>query len=192
MTADSPSDYRRKMMMTVHCTRILHARIALIAILVCLPLLISLAVLALSLAERILQPLLPVEPTSQAPSTQLSQEQTHAAAVAKQYCARLTGATCTIDPTEVTVLTPHLLGRERQRSELSAAAAERYARLYLARAGIVLPCRTRLVRGTDGIYRLDHEGVGGATHVLGVCGVCIDPTDGRLLLLADRPAPANP
>jgi hypothetical protein len=72
---------------------------------------------------------------------------------------------------------------------LSVAAAEQYARLYLARAGIVLSRRDRLVRGTDGIYRLDHKDAGGVTHSL---GVCIDRTGGRLLLLADRPAPGSP
>jgi len=66
---------------------------------------------------------------------------------------------------------------------LSATAVERYARLYLARAGIMLPRRSRLVRVVDGFYRSAYDTAGEERHLL---RVCVDPSDGRLLLLENR------
>jgi hypothetical protein len=213
----------------------LSRRLALLV--VCLPLLLALGTLASVLAASIPRRLLPFNATNQALSGPLSQDQARVAALAKQYCARLTGATCNIDPADVTlvsIISLRMPARERSVPEwnvygragasrcflsldpdtktlrvftcesavtggetshaavpsasssngdigvLSGPEQERYARLYLARASIVLPRGARLVRGTNGIYRLAYHDASGPTHHL---RVFIDSSDGRLLLL---------
>ena len=185
--------------------------------------------------------LLAFDPTSQTTSGHLSSDQARAVALAKQYCARLTGATCDIDPAEVTTVSTHIPGRKRSLHEwnvygragvshcflgldpntkalriftresaftsgetshtapsaaangdigtLSEAAAERYASLYLTRAGIVLPRRARLVRVVSDLESFGYDLAVGDTRLL---RVSIDPSDGRLLLLEDRTSRRSP
>jgi len=84
---------------------------------VCLPLLVALAALALSL-DRLIQRWLPERnPTSRATSRSLSHDQALALARAKSYCARLTDTSCDIDPAEVTLFSTHLPGQERRLRE---------------------------------------------------------------------------
>jgi hypothetical protein len=74
-------------------------------------------------------------------------------------------------------------------STLSAPQEERYARGYVARAGIVLSRGARPVRSVGGVYRFDADDACGVSRRI---QVHIDRSDGRLLLLASHPVSGRP
>jgi hypothetical protein len=74
---------------------------------------------------------------------------------------------------------------------LSSGEAERCARHYMARAGIVPPPGARLVRSVGGVYRFDYDAATDATDATPLLQILIDPSDGRLLLLANCPTPRS-
>jgi hypothetical protein len=128
-------------MTTVICARASYGRVALIASFVGLPLLVGLGTVALGLAGLTLRGRGGLDPTSQVTGHHTSQDQVRAATLAKQYCARLTGATCDIDPAEVRVVSTHMPGQQRRGHEWTV-----YGRAGASRCLLCLDADTLALR----------------------------------------------